>query len=392
MNKAFVFVVCGGKEHIDTLHFSLKTFRQKTEYPSIVITDSKRNEIPVIHENVIDVSTPEHLDHHQASIYLKTSLHRYLPEDGKYVYMDTDILAVGKNVNDIFEQYIPPIRFALDHCDMPFFSPTAMACGCKAEYDALIQKINQYVESVDPLMNSQDEKVIHQRMLLKRQLVQAFKNKPALILKGLKFLTSWPVYKFSPQFRFNRKTNIWQDADGNPVMTNVKWAKVAKKFGLRFNYLTFDIKFPNGESIWINQCNHLKEGIRKKFNVDVQDEKFHHWNGGVFLFDKQSHDFLEFWHTSTMEIFKDPEWKTRDQGTLIATVWKFQLQQHPPLDEKWNYICDFNNSLFGYRAEDGTLTKNQKKYIQPEFVHVYHHFGDTSWDFWNWITGKAKVE
>lgn len=386
MEKAFVFVVCGVKEHIDTLHFSLKSFKEKVSNPIVVITDTTRNEIDIIHDSIIDIQTPEVLDNHQASIYLKTSLHRYLPKGGKYVYMDSDILAVGGNCDAIFDQYMPPIRFALDHCDMPFFSPAAMTCNCKEEYDALIQKINKYVESVDPLMLSQDSKIVYQRMMLKRQLIKAFKNKPALILKGVKFLTSWPIYKFCTQFHFNRKTNIWQNAEGEPLMTNVKWSRVAKKFGLRFNYLTFDIKFPNGQSIWINQCNHLKEGIFKKFTIDVMDKKFHHWNGGVFLFDDYSHDFLEFWHQSTMEIFKDPDWKTRDQGTLIATVWKFSLQNHPPLDEKWNYICDYNNSLFGYREVDGTLTKDQKKYTKPEFAHVYHHYGDTTWDFWNWIT------
>jgi hypothetical protein len=45
-----------------------------------------------------------------------------------------------------------------------------------------------------------------------------------------------------------------------------------------------------------------------------------HWNGGVFLFDDSSVEFLSSWHEKTvMRIFDLPNWKTRDQGTLIAT-------------------------------------------------------------------------
>lgn len=300
--------------------------------------------------------------------------------------MDSDILAVGDHCDSIFEEYIPPIRFAPDHCRMPAFSPTAMNCSCKEEYDKFIGAINDYVSSLDPLSSTQDGMITNKRRQLQRQLSIAFKNKPALLFKGMRFLFSWPLYRFSKEFYFNRKTNIWQDTEGNPVMTNIKWSKVARKFGLKFNYLTFDITFPNGQSIWLNQCRHLEEGIREKFKVEVRDKQFHHWNGGVFLFDDSSHDFLDYWHNATLEIFADPEWKTRDQGTLIATVWKFGLQDHPTLDEKWNFICDYNNALFGFRAEDKTLTKDQKTYVRPEFAHVYHHYGDRTWDFWNWIT------
>lgn len=390
MSNAFIFVVCGDREHIETLHYSLQSFRLKSRLPLIVVTDSGRNEIKIIHDTIFDIRTPAELDHHQASIYLKTSLHKILPKGVRYAYMDSDILAVGDYIDSIFEEYLPPIRFAPDHCAMPSFSPSAMNCSCKQEYDQLISAIQQHISEIDPLVLADDDLTQSKRRLLQRQLAIAFKNKPSLLLKGIKYLLSWPLYKFSKEFYFNRKTNIWEDAEGHPVMTNIKWSKVARKFGLRFNYLTFDIKFPNGQSIWINQCNHLQEGIQRKFKVPVKNPQFHHWNGGVFLFDDQSHDFLDYWHNATLEIFSDSEWKTRDQGTLIATVWKFGLEHHPALDEKWNFICDYNNPLFGYRADDRTLTKDQKKYVRPEFAHVYHHFGDQSWDFWNWITRELK--
>lgn len=384
-DRAYVFVVCGSKEHIDTLHFSLKSFRQKSKYDQIVITDSKRNEVPVVHDHIIDIDTPEHFDHHQASIFLKTSLHQILPKGKRYVYMDTDILAVGEQVDEIFEEYIPPIRFAPDHCNMPLFSPAAINCGCQEDYDRLVQLIKDYVDQIDHYQFNDDPKIAQQREQLKKRLVVVFNNKLKFLIQGTRGFFSWPVFHFDQDFKYNRKEKLWYNARNQPIMAQVNWSKIAKKFGLKYNFITMQIKDEKGRSIWVNQCNHLQERIQEKFDIQVNNKKWQHWNGGVFLFDDRSHDFLEFWHQSTMEIFKDPNWKTRDQGTLIATVWKFKLERHPTLDTKWNYICDYNNALFEHRPEEGTLTQDGKTYKKPEFVHIYHHFGDTSWDFWNWI-------
>jgi hypothetical protein len=145
------------------------------------------------------------------------------------------------------------------------------------------------------------------------------------------------------------------------------------------------IKNKEGKSIWENQCNHLPKIIQKKFGIEVSSPNWQHWNGGVFIFNDDSHKFLENWHQFTLEIFKDPEWKTRDQGTLIATVWKFGLQNHPVLDKKWNFICDYNNHLLQIRNRDNAFTQDGNNYVAAEFLHVYHHFGDTNWPFWNTV-------
>jgi hypothetical protein len=70
LNK-FVFVVCGSREHIDTLHFSLNALKKYTKNKIVVITDLSRNEIEIQHSDVIDVKTSPKYNHHQASIFLK---------------------------------------------------------------------------------------------------------------------------------------------------------------------------------------------------------------------------------------------------------------------------------------------------------------------------------
>ena len=74
----FVFVVCGGCEHIETLHYSLQFLKKFSANEIIVVTDAARNEVPVQHDNVIQVDTPTHFNHHQASIYLKVGLNNCL--------------------------------------------------------------------------------------------------------------------------------------------------------------------------------------------------------------------------------------------------------------------------------------------------------------------------
>jgi hypothetical protein len=385
MNKAFVFAVCGDLEHIDTLHYALKILVPKTNCQVIVVTDSRRNAAPINHNYIVDIPTPDYFNHHQASIFLKTGLHKFLPKGNIYTYLDSDIIAFGSNIDDIFNQFIAPIRFAPDHCNMPLFSPSAVNCGCKEHYDSFIAKINIYMDELDPLRLSKDPLITLKRDTLKKHLLQIVANKPKLLLHGLRYLSSWPVFKLNKEFYLNRKTNVWSTQNGDVIMTNIRGAKLAKQFNLRYNYLTMNIKFDNGKSIWVNSCFHLQDKIMSKFNVKITNKYWQHWNGGVFIFNDKSHEFLENWHQFTLEIFKDPEWKTRDQGTLIATVWKFGLQNHPVLDKKWNFICDYNNHLLQIRNRDNAFTQDGNNYVAAEFLHVYHHFGDTNWPFWNTI-------
>ena len=124
--KSYVFVVCGAAEHINTLHFSLKALKKVSQCPILVLTDTRRNEIPVEHTDVIDIKTPDHYTHHQASIFLKTGVHKFLPKGGSYCYLDTDVVAINTNADDIFDQKKGVITFSTDHCKVRKFSPYAV--------------------------------------------------------------------------------------------------------------------------------------------------------------------------------------------------------------------------------------------------------------------------
>jgi hypothetical protein len=125
--------------------------------------------------------------------------------------------------------------------------------------------------------------------------------------------------------------------------------------------------------------------IKNKFNIHVNNNNWQHWNGGVFLFNESSHVFLNTWHQFTLEIFKDPNWMTRDQGTLIATAWKFGLSNHKRLPMKYNFIADYYNPNFTHSVERGFTPDNFDNIINPALIHIYHEFGHKGWEIWDRI-------
>lgn len=136
----WVFVVCGPKLHVETLAMALRELPRFSAVPPVVVTDGRRNEVPICPDGgveIVDVATPDSLDDHQASIWLKTSLPRLLPRDRTWCYLDSDVVAIRPGVDEVFDGYVPPITFTLD---LPLvvnnvdrFSPWAMTCDCSGE-------------------------------------------------------------------------------------------------------------------------------------------------------------------------------------------------------------------------------------------------------------------
>jgi hypothetical protein len=267
--RAFVYAVCGGAAYIRMLHRSLEYLRPRTALPIIVVTDSRRNEIAINHPNVIDVETPQRFSHHQASIFFKTGLHRVLPPDREYAYLDTDVIAVAEGVDLIFDRQSGPVTFASDLTFLKScvgtFSRYAVNCSC-----------------------------------LERG------SRP---------------------------------------------------------------------------CSHLAQAIQRKFGASVPDD-WVQWNGGVFLFGPEAFPFMEMWHTLTLQIFDDPYWRVRDQGTLIATVWKLGLQRQGRLPTEFNFILDLANSRLRFDRTAGYSIHQSLPRIHPTFLHLMHTgFDRPDWSF-----------
>lgn len=388
----FIFIVCGAKEHIDTLHFSLPYLRKYSKNEIWILTDSTRNETPIQYEGkIIDIKTPKEFDNHQASIYLKTGVYQFVPKGNRYCYLDTDIIAFSEEVDAIFEQYVSPITFAPDHCVLNKFSAYAVNCGCQDRWLKEREKFNDMIAMVQKYgLEWQSDEVKLKRKELELHFAKLNKNLFLKLFTAFRFLISYPIFKLNNEFSFNKRKKAWFDDNGNVLMYHIKlnYRKIKRETGLSYNRLTRRWFNEQGEDIWADSCHHLGEFIHEKFDVKVKDKHFQHWNGGVFLFDDDSHQFLETWFNSTMEIFKDPKWKTRDQGTLIKTVWELGLENHPTLNKRWNLIADYNKPIMEWEGDEVRIDVNEK--YSPVLIHVYHHFGDENWSFWNELMQKVN--
>lgn len=380
----FVFVVCGNRMHIDTLHFSLHALKHFSKNEIIVVTDAARNEIPVQHSGIIDIKTPEHLNHHQASIYLKTGLHKFLPAENNYCYLDTDVVALCNSVDEIFSHFASPVTFCTDHCRINTFSPSAVNCNCpqlfEKDNETLKHYLKEFDEQVLPQINYID-KCIRE---INEAVAHTKKMKWKYALRTLSYYLPSTYYRLNSAYKLNKKTGYWYDANNTLLWyahkDNIRYTE--EKTGFHFNRDTKEWFRGNGESLGILTCNHLIEFIHKKFAVAITPPNWQHWNGGVFLFNNSSREFMEKWHTNTMNIFTDSNWKTRDQGTLAATVWHYNLQKHKTLPVEFNFIADYNRSSVKYKGKLSFCLDESPEPVHPYFIHIYHHWGDEQWKVW----------
>ncbi len=388
--EVFVFVVCGSKEHIDTLHFSLAYLQRFSQKSNVILTDSSRNEIKIEHTDVIDVNTPEHFNHHQASIYLKTGIHKFLPKGNRYCYLDTDVVALNESCDEIFNEYQAPITFAPDHCKVRSFSAYAVNCGC---YDRCLKDRELFYESYkrhnQPLKLANQFLKSEQRRIEKlyQQLQSSFIRK---VIYAFRYYLSFPKFWIDSSLYYDKKKKYWATKDGEIVKYGLNVKSIAREANLKYTLWFNKWKNKKGENIFEFDCEHLTAFIKDTFDIDVLEKNWQHWNGGVFLFDDNSHDFLDAWHNKTMHIFNLENWKTRDQGTLIATAWEFGLEHHKTLSKEWNFIADFHNNSLVLNYESGVVSDDLfVTNYHPKFIHVFHEWGNDQWEIWNWILTKS---
>jgi 4-hydroxybenzoate polyprenyltransferase len=272
--RRWVFVVCGPDMHLRTLHTAVSHLRPLTRLEIWVVTDTSRNEGEIDRagiDQVVDVATPTHLDDHQASIWLKTGVHRHLPS-GEWCYLDTDIIAVAPGAEAVFDHRHGPVAFASDLTivsnEVDRFSPWAMTCGCSGHGDE-------------------------------------------------------------------------------------------------------------------HSCGHLREQLEIRYGLEVPGT-WTHWNGGVFVFGPDAGAVLDMWNERAVASFDWPEWRTRDQGALIATVWTLGLQDLPRLPAMFNFIADLGNGDLCLDLDRGWALHPAGPFVRPHLMHLYtSRLEDDGWDLGN---------
>jgi len=396
--NSFIFVVCGGKEHINELNISLKFLRHFSKYPIVVLTDKLRNEIEIDHDNIIDIKTPKKYTNHQAHLYLETGLPNFIPikDEDVYCYLDSDIIAISSEIDNIFNEYIAPIRFSKDHCTIDFFSAGIMKCNCKNEFD-LIETQFHFMQSYFPEYDNSNMDIVADRDRLKAWFNQIRKNPFTNNFTGVKYL--WNRY-FSrvtkvnsiSNFFFDKSDKCWYNKSGQLLDYDYKYYKTQlwKKHNIRFK----NDKWKNRQGKVLSpeypHCSHLRKHLHKHYNITVP-RGWQHWNGGVFLFKKESQKFMNLWHKNMINEFNQNNKRIfDDQGTLIAAIWQMGYQKNKPLSIKYNFIVDYGNKDVQYKPSLGYTYNNFKTSFKPLFLHVYHEWGNKEWDIWKSIIDLGK--
>jgi hypothetical protein len=439
--ERFVFVVCGAAAQIEALGVALGHLRRFSESPVVVVTDTRRNALPIPHDLVIDCPTPEALTDAQASIYLKTSLHLRLDPRYLYCYLDADVLAARPGVDQIFMYRFGPVTFATDHCRMRYFSPWALECGClSARRLAQAEELNALIQPLDACPPELEAKKRRLQAALRTYSERYVAPAPALaarrdaVRRLLERTTGHPwrrkaeLLAFAwPRYGTRLTRRLWRGDEADSVIDEALGtlpAFIARELGFdwrldeRRGYdeagrlILVDVPFyvaqqseyrfdagseqwldAAGEAVFHGPCDHLRRAIAEDFAIAVADPDWQHWNGGVFLFDAQPGSpaaaFLDSWHELTLRSFALPRWKTRDQGTLIAAAWRHGLEGQATLPKEFNFLADYHKPGLLFDAVRGFSFADRPGFVRPFFVHVYHHWGDRDWEVWRWLEGLA---
>jgi hypothetical protein len=128
----------------------------------------------------------------------------------------------------------------------------------------------------------------------------------------------------------------------------------------------------------------LSDEISKQFNIKV-DSKWRIWNGGVIAFNQKAYPFLESWHLKQLRLIKGlTGWTQRDQGTLIATAWEYNLQDNPVLPKTANFLHGLQISL---NNEDWTIKKTKEPITN---LHLCLSWGKPESRTWNKINYEVN--
>jgi hypothetical protein len=218
MNGIFVFVVCGAAEHIESLHFSMSALKRFSQHEIIVLTDKSRNEIPIRHENVIDIKTPANYTHHQASIWLKTGIHKFLPKGKLYCYLDTDVVAINNQVDDIFSYRNGVINFATDHCKVRKFSPHAVNCTCLKKNERLREELHAILLKYNYNLSITDPGLLEKRRMLIKKFDVLKRNRLGYSFIALRFAFTLSKFKLDEDTWFLRWKKVWVDKEGRAFL------------------------------------------------------------------------------------------------------------------------------------------------------------------------------
>jgi hypothetical protein len=125
----YVFAVAG-EAHVRQAEAAIAFLKRATRRDILLVL--AHSDYRPEHDEIINAFTPPDMTDRQAAIFLKTGLADILGDVETYCYLDSDVIAVSPDVDEIFSQLRGPIAFAADHARIDMFSRYAVRCFCTA--------------------------------------------------------------------------------------------------------------------------------------------------------------------------------------------------------------------------------------------------------------------
>jgi len=393
----FVFCVVGGEEHLSRLRQAVAALRPRTSAEIVLVSDRRRTAGPLPSIPCVDVETPAALSDRTAVIWLKTRLADLFP-DGTSCYLDTDLEARGRSVDDVFGQLRPPASFASDltspGASLRSFSRHAVRCACHREGERLerfaaeVEDLTRFhARRAAELARLGDEALYRDPDFRGQRRIgrwgrwwrgEASGHSPdEAIAWRQRFESGLPV-----EIRWRFAGEAWElvregdlEAWHHPSGAQLAWHLSGERegggsgawespSGESFRRLST----PSGEQLhwyadgrprrrwepdaghphggrWLDaagsdlgECDHLAELIERELDVAIPRRDWVPWNGGLFLFSGDSRELLHAWWRDCERLWRAPEAIERDQGALVATAWRLGLADHPRLPQRFNWI------------------------------------------------------
>ena len=129
--RGFVLLACG--EHYVRRVNTALTFLKRVTRNEIVVLRARALS-PIEHDQVISCVPPAHFSDAQATVALKTNVHRLVRSDKReWCYLDSDVIVVDPEINRIFDHRKAEVAFASDHTDIDTQSKHIVRCECSRQ-------------------------------------------------------------------------------------------------------------------------------------------------------------------------------------------------------------------------------------------------------------------
>jgi hypothetical protein len=415
----FVYAVCGVDKWLDQLNISLKYLKNFSKNEIIVVTDLSRNKTEILHDNIINIKTPNEFDNKKASLFLKTSLHKILDMTNNYCYLDSHIIAVKKGVDRIFNHNYGKITFSPDFCKINKASPYLASCNCRSkrsqeqkELNEIFIKYKDYKDEGKCLTDVlEDESNLLRKLKIKltalfqvniKKLFFKYYNESKQHRSGEIDFNFYKVFKIKLFDKFNIKEE-WVYKKYNKAWLNESNEIIFCEHLQLSDYIERISGFRYDKKIceWVNKdnfiifaepiCNHLADMIKNEFGVSLTKPDWQHWNSSVFLFNSKSVDFLDLWHKFTLQLLRNDLTRINDITSLSAAVWKSKIQNRQNLPTEFQLIANLKANNVKYIRNGEYSIDEGKTLISPYFINFGNGFGNNSWEIRNSVENILNI-